>query len=293
MATSTRAASSSEEAAAAPESLRREFEDLGLSSYEARMLLALLAAGSASTPQLGSASGIPRTSAYQVLQSLAAKRLVERLPGDWPAMWASPGRDEVLDRLVAAQEERLASYRERTEHLRGLLADMPGGPSVAMPYVHLLRGPAHVRRCYDQLLTEAKVGFEMFTRSPYAYALGQPNPAVIEALERGVRSRVLYEESEWNDPKSEDFRAEMAVYHGAGVQARLAPELEIKLVVVDRKLTLVGMDNPFTPDEGYPTFFLVEHPGYAAVQSDAFEQRWASAKALDVPAAPDGASASA
>lgn len=280
MSASTRGTAAPDDAVAVPEPLRREFEDLGLSPYEARMLLALLAAGSASTPQLASASGVPRTSAYQVLQSLAGKRLVERLPGDWPAMWASPGRDEVLDRLVAAQEQRLESYRERTEHVREMLADMPDGPSVAMPYVHLLRGPAHVKRCYDALLADAQVGFEMFTRSPYAYAVGQPNPAVLEALGRGVRSRVLYQASEWNDPDNEEFRSEMAVYHHAGVEARLATELEIKLVVVDRKVTLVGMGDRLTDDEGYPTFILVEHEGYSAVQADAFEQRWASATPL-------------
>src|SRR5947208_1665574 len=50
------------------EALRREFEELGLSTYEARILLAILRLGSGSPGQLARFADVPRTSAYQILE---------------------------------------------------------------------------------------------------------------------------------------------------------------------------------------------------------------------------------
>jgi len=78
------------------EAIQREFEELGLSPYQAGVLLALMRLGSANSLQLARASAVPRTSTYQVLEELGLKGLAVRIPGDGPAVWASPGREEVF-----------------------------------------------------------------------------------------------------------------------------------------------------------------------------------------------------
>lgn len=264
-----------------PEALPRELAELGLSPYEARILLALLQLGSATTLQLARLSRVPRTSTYQVLEELSAKRLAERLPGGGPAVWASPGLDDVLERLDATQEERLRQHRSRSARVREMLVELlPESPSVALPYVHFLHGAVQVKRVYEQMLGEATCELVMFTRPPYTWALGKPNPVVLETLTRGIRARVLYQASQWADPAAEAFRAEMQAYHDAGVEARLAEDLPIKLTVVDRRVTLIVMTDPVSVESGYPTTLHVEHPGFSAVQADAFEQRWAAARPL-------------
>jgi hypothetical protein len=88
----------------------------------------------------------------------------------------------------------------------------------------------------------------------------------------------------------------MSSYHSMGVQARLVGELPVKLVVVDHQVTLLGMDDPGSPEAGYPIFLFVEHAGYAALSADAFEQRWASGIPVEaaslplegMPATPEG-----
>lgn len=111
-------------ASAAVEQLRQGFEALGLSPYAARVLVALLSVGSGNSAELARLSEVPRTSLYPVLEELVAQRLAERLGGDGPAVWASPGRDAVMDQLDAAEEERLLVHRVRTARVRTQLDDL-------------------------------------------------------------------------------------------------------------------------------------------------------------------------
>ena len=267
--------------AAGPEAFRREFEELGLSSYEARVLLALMRLGSANTLQLARLSGVPRTSIYQVLDELSTKRVAERVPGDGPAVWASPGHEEVLSRLDELVEERLRAHRARTARLRDTLANaFPDKPSVALPYVHIIHGVDRTKAAYDRLLGEAETEILVVNRPPYSWVPGHVNTAVLDALERKVRARVLYRAAEWEDPDAEAFRREMEIYHRAGVEGRVVDELPVKLAVFDKKVALTAMTDPVVPQVGYPTSLLIEHPGFAAVQADAFDHRWERARPL-------------
>jgi sugar-specific transcriptional regulator TrmB len=113
-----------------PEGIRRELQELGLRPYEARVLVALLRAGSANSAQLAELSGVPRTSTYQVMEALTDQGLAERVPTHGPAVWTSQGWEAVVDVLDAAEEERLRQHHARTSRLRQALAEaLPPKPS--------------------------------------------------------------------------------------------------------------------------------------------------------------------
>lgn len=267
--------------AGVPEALRRTFEDLGLSPYEARVLLALLRSGSSTSAQLARLAEVPRTSAYAVLESLSDRGLVHRLPGDGPTNWGTPGADEVLERLEtakeAAQQDQLRQYRTRVEEARKLLADtILEQPSAALPYVHFVQGAPQVKKAYEKLIAEAEREVLMFNRPPYTWDPGTVNPAVLELLVRGVQTRVLYQAAQWADPSAEVFRSSHAAYHRAGVQARLAETLPIKMAVADRRVALIGMRGPLeaVDERTFPTNLLIEDPGMAEVLAASFEFLW-------------------
>jgi len=111
------------------ERLRRELQELGLRPYEARVLLALLRAGSANSAQLAELSGVPRTSTYQVMEGLTELGLAKRVPIHGPAVWTSSGWEAVVDVLDAAEEERLREHHARTLQLRQILSEvLPATP---------------------------------------------------------------------------------------------------------------------------------------------------------------------
>lgn len=268
-----------------PDSLPRELEELGLSPYEGRVLLALLRLGSGSSVQVATLAKVPRSSSYGVLDELKAKGLVERVPGEGPAVWSSPGRDEVLDRLHAIQEERLEEHRARTERVRQVLKrTLPEGPAAELPFVKLLHERAAIGRAYANLVRSTEVELLVFNRPPYASGQvdGKPNPAVMEMLARKVPSRVLYQSTE-ADVADALWHQEIDAYHGAGVQGRVVDYLPLKLAISDRRIALLTLEQPTLSQIGYPTLMQVEHPGFAELQADAFEHLWTGARPYRSP----------
>lgn len=260
-----------------PETLRREFEELGLSPYESRVLLALLWLGSANTLQLSRLSGVPRTSTYQVLEVLRERHLAVRLPRDGPAVWTSAPRDEVLDLLHAAEEERLRQHSARTERVREMLAEaLPESAQVAIPYVQLIFGAREVKETYERLLGKATFEALVFNRPPYSWDPRQVNPTVTEFAGR-VNTRVLYQAEQLAYPDAEAFRRAMEAYHAGGVQGRVVDQLPIKLAVFDRRVALVTLTDSVPAEARFPTALCIDHAGFASLQADAFEQRWADA----------------
>ena len=272
------------------ERVQRDFEEFGLNGYQARILVQLLRLGSATPAQLARAAGVHRTSAYPVLQELQARGVAELAPGQ-TSLWTTPGRDEVVDRLWNAHEERLRNLRGRVDATRDILAQIAPDHSVGavVPYVHLLSNAAQARGIYDRLLIEAQREFLVLNRPPYSPAAerskaerattealnrDEVNPEVLRALKRGVSMRVLYERAPWEDPSAESFRSAMGEYHAEGVDGRLVDDLPIKLVIADRRSALIGLTDAQVPDIGFPTNMVIEHAGFCEYQADAFEHRW-------------------
>ena len=268
--------------APATDTVRRELQELfGLGMYESRMLMALLRAGTSDGLRLSREAEVPRTSAYQTLEALSEKGLAEPMPGDGKTIWTSPGWEEVLERLDAAHrqasEDRLREYAARTGWVREQLAQaFVSAPAAALPSVRFLRRAAHVKREYERLLSEARSHLVMFTKPPYASPPGWANPFVLDALKRGVKARVVYEEGK-------DDRPEFATFHAAGTVAHVAADLPLKLAIVDSSWALVGVD---AGDEGgYPSTMLIDHPGFVRLLEAAFEQYWEAGRPYVPPPA--------
>lgn len=269
-----------------PETLLRELQELDLSPYEARVLLALLRLGSANSAQVARQSGVPRTSTYQVMDELSRKGLAQRLPVDGPATWATPGRVEVLERLEALMEERFRRQKARTAKLGELLASsFPEAPLAGAAYLQILPA-AQVGSVYARLLAGTRSELLVFNRPPYSTPPEQLIAPVFDALSRGIASRVLYEATYWRDPNATAFRRAMEEYHRAGVVGALADELPVKLAVADRRVALLSLTHPVLPEVGFPATLLVEHPGFAALQAEAFERFWEKAEPLTRQSSP-------
>jgi len=259
--------------------LERQLEDLGLSPYESRLVLALLELGSANTIQLARLSGVPRTSTYRVLEELQTKALVNRVEQPGPAVWRSPGADEVMDRLETIQEARLSEFRERAGRVRSVLGErLSGRPGPELPYLHFVHDFAQAARIHNELMRTAENELLMFTRGPYARPPDTANPVVLEMMARGVEARVLYDASELESPEGQAYVPSLEPYHRAGVQGRVAESLPMKLAVFDRQKALLTVADPLLPQGGFSTTLHVDHAGFAEVLTGAFEDRWKDAQ---------------
>ncbi|HUP68809.1 MAG TPA: helix-turn-helix domain-containing protein [Acidimicrobiales bacterium] len=257
-------------------------EDLGLASYEARVLIALARAGEATAAQLGELSGISRPNVYAPLESLEAKGLAERRTGK-VARWGAPPMADIIGRLQATQEQRLKDQLSRVETLAGeaarrfaagLAAD---APRTGNAHVQFAVDDIQLGLFYERLITEATTEVLVCNRGPYPGEM-IVSPEVIDALARGVKARALYRSAELEGEQAEALRRTAEAYQDAGVEARIVDDLPLVAAIFDGRFVLLGLPDPADPDALSVTDLMVDHPAFAAWCKAAFEQLWASAK---------------
>jgi len=259
------------------DALLTAFEELGLSGNEAAVVLAMLRLGPATTLQLSRLSGVSRTYIYLILEQLRNKALAEEMTGTGPATWGAPGYREILDRLDAAQAERLQEQRARRPHIEQLLEESLGEAAAegVGPYVQILRSPGRLAAVYDERLAAATTEVLVFNVGPYVKP-AVVNGAVLEAAARGVSMRALYEGPELQQPELSWLVEHLEIYRDAGVDCRVVAALPMSLAIFDRNHTLFCLNNPVSPDAGYAAPVLVEHPGFAESLATTFSHHWSA-----------------
>lgn len=153
---------------------------LGLSEYEARGYVALVALGSGTANLVADVAQIPRTSAYKVMKSLETKGFVSSKAGR-PRSFAPVDPSDVSARVVSEVRESF----ERISSVRNALSDR-GVPQL----VYTIMGR---ERVLD------KIG-EMLDRTEHTFAISSPSITVLSrrlgkrfagATARGVRIVVI------------------------------------------------------------------------------------------------------
>ena len=156
------------------------FERFGLSQYESRAYLALVALGSGSANFVANIAQIPRTSAYKVMKSLERKGFAIEKPGR-PVSFTPTDPQEISKRLI---EEVETSFAKVTK-LKDVLSER-GVPQL----VYTIMGK---ERVLD------KIG-EMMDKSEFSFVMSTPSPAEIRrklgkrfssALSRGVQITLI------------------------------------------------------------------------------------------------------
>lgn len=152
-----------------------------------------------------------------------------------------------------------------------------------LPGVRILTSPAQVRLAFDELFEVSTTEILAFSRPPFPERPGWVNARVIDAVGRGVKVRALYLADCVEDAGADSYRPEIATYVEAGVEGRVVDELAMKLVVFDRRVALVALAQPEMLAANFAPNLLVDDPGFASAQADAFEYRWPSARPFPSP----------
>jgi sugar-specific transcriptional regulator TrmB len=269
--------------------LVRTLSDLGLTKYEAHVYIALTRRGSSTASETARVAGIPRQRIYDVLSSLVDRGLAATRPGQVTKYVATPPED-AIERLVSDHRQQLAQLERAAEALTEALApafDEGQGHEDPLEYIEVLRD----RRAINQRFGELQAGIEteilVFTKPPYA----TPPEENVEGLEVTQAHTVyaVYELSIFDDPDNvEGVRR----FVQAGEQARFVESLPLKLVIIDERVVLFGMEDPVAAGADL-TMLVVEHPALAKVLRIAFMQVWESGLTFDEAAARAQAQAAA
>ena len=148
---------------------------VGLTHYEARAYIALVARGVGDASTLAAAAGIPRTSAYKVLESLAEKGYA-RPTGGKPILFRPSPPLEVAESLKGAIQEVF----EQLAQLHRVVAEH-GEPQL----VYLLSEREKVIAKIGDLLDQSSRTF-MLTTPQLAELRDEIGKKVLNAVKRGV-----------------------------------------------------------------------------------------------------------
>jgi sugar-specific transcriptional regulator TrmB len=263
--------------------------DLGLTNYEARVYLALTRRGSSTAAESARIAEIPRQRIHDVLASLVTRGLASARPGQVTKYVATPPA-EAVERLVSDHRQRLQQLERESRVLaESLTPAFESGQEHTDPleYIEVLRD----RRAINQRFGELQAGIEreilVFTKPPYA----TPPEENVEGLEVTQSHEVyaVYETSIFDDPENV---AGVRQFIEAGEKARFVEELPLKLVIIDERIVLFGMEDPVEAGPAL-TMLVVEHPALAKVLKVAFMQVWSEGMDFDEAAAHVAAKAAA
>lgn len=220
---------------------RAELVQLGLSPTEAQVYLALLQNASLGAGALAAATGISRTTVYQMLCSLTDKGLVESGIGHG-SKFTVVAPAQALPALVAREREAL-SQREGLADRLGERFDAVASPSETAPdeLIQVIRNPQVFTERFQQLQLEAERQIDVLIRSPIV-SPRRGNPAQKKAQRRGVRCRGLYERAALEDPAIQPY---LEQWIAEGEEARVYDgALPYKLAVFDTEVVLLTLKVP-------------------------------------------------
>ena len=157
-------------------------QSLGLSAYEARAYIALVAHGYGNAETISETSGIPRTSAYKVLSSLCNKGYAISTRGR-PMIFKPEAPEKVKNDVLL----RVSSVFDDLQVLHEVLMDK-GEPQL----VYTIQGKQRVLRKIAELLDTAAHTFIISTPT-LSVVRETLNKRIGAAVKRGVQATVITE----------------------------------------------------------------------------------------------------
>lgn len=255
-------------------------EDIGLSLYERKALMALMLCGVADAATLCREGDVPTSKIYLALEKLAGLGLVQIQPTR-PRMFAALPADTVVARVIDIARDRADRFAATGPELSAMLQGVQAHVRGRQPFVDLALGiDAHVRRHLVPLSAARKRILSYLERGDLialdaAVADGFPILRRIarNTADHGVEHRVVFGFSNHSAPLLVDFlkrhRADLRQVTGV----RYSGELGHPFHVVDDDTVIVPLDHPFVK-EGRFASLLIRDRELADSLAEGFHALW-------------------
>ncbi len=260
--------------------LLNKLKDFGLNSYESKLWTALLSRGVSTAGELSDISNVPRSRAYDVLESLEKKGFIIVKLGKPIKYLAVPPR-EVVERVKKRVQEdadhkskTLDSLRESDTleelnllHKTGIEMVDPMDKSGAF------RGRDKLYEHLGTMLKNAQKSVTLMTTAAgFTRKLTYFKSDFEKAIKRGVQIRIA--------AKFESDDAKKVAKQLPGVEVRHT-ESEARFCLVDGKDIVVMLSDDKNVHEGFDSGVWVETPYFVRHFEHMFEKEWNSMKKVN------------
>ena len=204
------------------------FVGLGLNKNEARALDALISLGPSGASDVHRFSGIPRNKAYESLERLASRGIVEIQQGR-PTLYRAIGARAVIDTLVEdyskGAKRALTFIEKKQEELKDESADTQNTSA------WMVRGETGVKRRLAELIYNAKTDIFIMGGYPPKYHLAVKS-SLKAASKKGVTVRAVSMIRPFDDAKVSQDDETVVEFR----TVRTSPKLALKIDLFDQKL---------------------------------------------------------
>lgn len=258
---------------------------IGLNLYERRLWVALLARGTSTAGELSEIANVPRSRAYDILQSLADKGFVV-VQTSKPMRYVVVPPEEALERVKKKLEEDVRAMQERIDNLKEspVVTELNGlfnkGLKIVAPgeMTGALKGKYSVNQQISSMLKEASKNINIITTSDGLEELFSNHFEYLrKAKERGVSIKIATHSVGKKSEKLKSLSnvAEVRFINKKDVQ------LNGKFFIIDNKEMLLPLTDPTTV-HATQDMALWSRSGYVtnSVLNPLFDLVWSHSKPL-------------
>jgi sugar-specific transcriptional regulator TrmB len=179
--------------------LTEELASLGLRANDARAYLALLRHGPASAAEVADAAGITRPKVYETLKSLERAGFCLPYSTGVSRYQAVPPDLAISELLRRREQTRLEAEKRDQQTAQRVLASLPREASVDAGgqdgYMTAVVGRDDTLDMFREVASRAEHQLDIILGSPQIEPPETGLQAQLEALERGVKMRIIYDSS--------------------------------------------------------------------------------------------------
>jgi len=208
-------------------------EELGIEPDDEELYECVLRQTNPTVSDLATRLRRPPAEIRRGLATLDGLGLVTTLSGT-PKRWVAPPPDVAIGALIQHRERRLRSLQRTVRHYVNAYQRGEAAADANTHLVEALHGRDAITERIEQLHAQARDQVCIFDKPPHAQ--DESGPAQHGALRRGITYRTVYERASLDTPgRLEEVRRGVE----AGEDARVLPQLPVKLLLVDRRWAMV------------------------------------------------------
>lgn len=247
---------------------------VGITGTAARVYAELVETEQLSAAQVAERCAISAQRAAAELRNIASAGLAFRLTGR-PVRYRAVAPDLAISTLIAQREKELRDARATMHRLTEVFQETSRvrRPDALVEVVH---GTPNIARLAVRVHEQTQRQLRGFDRPPYSDEPGTSYRVEGSRLAVGVAYRVIYDGAALAIPGR--MQADILPSSAAGEQARIRPELPIKLIISDDQLALIPAA---VTSRSIDTTFVIHRSPILDALIALFEAEWA--KATPIP----------
>jgi sugar-specific transcriptional regulator TrmB len=256
---------------------------IGLNLYERKLWVALLARGTSNAGELSGIAGVPRSRAYDILQSLAEKGFVV-VQNAKPIKYVAISPSEALERAKKKMEEEITTIVERIDDLKSspVMRELNEIFNKGMKVVSsedmtgALKGKHMMKQHMDTMFRSASKHISIVTTAEGARELHEHHyDSLKKASDGGVKIRIATISNDKNQDAIKALKGVADVRHMGDKESQIGG----RFCVVDGKETIIGLtDQKVVHDTQHISMWSRSEHAATKIMEPMFDMIWNSSK---------------